>query len=438
MNASSGSRTLRRAAFAAVLLAFIAASFAHAAALPKARPAEVGLSAERLARLGRVLQTYVDEDRTKGIVVLLMRNGKVAYHEAFGKLDPEKGTPMPLDAIFRIASQTKAITTTAVMTLFEEGRFLLDDPISKYIPEFAGARVAVPSVEKGAKEYATVPLKRAITIRDLLTHTAGISYGDGPAKKDYLKAGVQGWNLSAKDVTIGDYIKKLADLPFDAQPGEKWVYGYNTDILGYLVERVSGMSLDAYIRKTITQPLGMSDTHFFLPEAKIGRFTPVYGVGDDGKLKLVEAAADNPYVKGPRKCFAGGAGLLATADNYARFLQMLLNGGELGGVRILGPKTVELMTADHVGNLYSGGSEGFGLGFSVTTRLGRNGIPGTPGSFGWGGAYLSGYWVDPVEKLVAVFMTQLLPAGGIDIKDKFKAMVYQSIVRPIHSASTFE
>ncbi|HEX2695141.1 MAG TPA: serine hydrolase domain-containing protein [Acidobacteriota bacterium] len=428
MNASRGTGTLRRAASAAVLLALVAASFAHAAALPKARPAEVGMSAERLARLGRAMQTYVDDDRTKGFVVLLMRNGKVAYHEAFGKLDPEKGTPMPLDAIFRVASQTKAITTTAVMTLFEEGRFLLDDPISKYIPEFAVARVAVPSAEKGAKGYATVPVKRPITIRDLLTHTAGISYGTGPAEEEYLKAGVHGWNLSAKDVAIGDYIRKLTALPFDAQPGEKWVYGYNIDILGYLVERVSGMSLDDYIRKTITGPLGMTDTHFFLPDAKIGRFTPVYGVGDDGKLKLVEAAADNPYVKGPRKCFAGGAGLLATADNYARFLQMLLNGGELGGVRILGPKTVELMTADHVGNLYSGGSQGFGLGFSLTTRLGRDGTPGTPGAYGWGGAYLSDYWVDPVEKLVAVFMTQLLPGGGIDIQDKFKAMVYQSIV----------
>jgi CubicO group peptidase (beta-lactamase class C family) len=281
-------------------------------------------------------------------------------------------------------------------------------------------------------------LKRPITIRDLLTHTAGISYGTGPAEEEYLKAGVHGWNLSAKDVTIGEYVRKLAALPFDAQPGEKWIYGYNTDILGYLVERVSGMSLDDYIRKTITGPLGMADTHFFLPEAKIGRFTPVYGVGDDGKLKRIEAAADNPYVKGPRKCFAGGAGLLTTADNYARFLQMLLNGGELGGVRILGPKTVELMIADHFGNLFSGGSEGYGLGFWVKTSLGRNGMPGTPGAFGWGGAYLSVYWVDPVEKLVAVFMTQLLPGGGIDIQDKFKAMVYQSIVDPIHSASTFE
>jgi CubicO group peptidase (beta-lactamase class C family) len=314
------------------------------------------------------------------------------------------------------------------MTLFEEGRFLLDDPISRYIPEFAAARVAVPSTEKGAKGYATVPVKRPITIRDLLTHAAGISYGDGPAREEYVKAGIYGWFLADKDVPVGDVIRRLACLPFDAQPGEKWVYGYNTDILGYLVERVSGISLAEYIEKRITGPLGMTDTHFFLPESKLGRFTPVYGADENGKLKLIEPAADNSYVKGPRKCFAGGAGLLATADNYARFLQMLLNGGELGGVRIISPKTVELMTANHVGNLYSGGSEGFGLGFSVTTRLGHDGMPGTPGAFAWGGAYYTTYWVDPVEKLVAVFMTQLLPAGTIDLHDKFKVMVYQSIV----------
>ena len=428
MNKTQKSRFRSRTALAAVILVLALASLLQAAALPKAKPADVGLSAERLARLGRVMQTYVDEDKTKGIVVLLMRNGKAAYHEAFGKLDPEKGTPVPLDAIFRIASQTKAITTTAVMTLFEEGRFLLDDPISRYIPEFADARVAVPSTEKGAKGYATVPLKRPITIRDLLTHTAGISYGDGPAREEYVKAGIYGWFLADKDVPVGDVIRRLAALPFDAQPGEKWVYGYNTDILGYLVERVSGISLAEYIEKMITGPLGMTDTHFFLPESKLGRFTPVYGADENGKLKLIEPAADNSYVKGPRKCFAGGAGLLATADNYARFLQMLLNGGELGGVRIISPKTVELMTADHVGNLYSGGSEGFGLGFSVRTRLGHDGMPGTPGAFAWGGAYYTTYWVDPVEKLVAVFMTQLLPAGAIDLHDKFKVMVYQSIV----------
>ncbi len=411
---------------AAVLL--VGAGGAWAAALPKAKPAEIGLGADRLSRLSRVMKEYCDEGRVAGVVCLIMRNGKVAYHEAFGKLDPAKGTPMPADAIFRIASQTKAVTSTAVMTLFEEGRFLLDDPISKYIPEFAGARVAVPSKGGKASGYTTVPLKRPITIRDLLTHTAGISYGDGPAKDEYVKAGISGWKLADKDMPIGDVIRRLAALPFDAQPGEKYIYGYNTDILGFLVEKTSGMSLADYIDKAIAKPLGMTDTHFFLPESKVARFTPVYSVGKDGKLNLSETAEDNDYVKGPRKCYAGGAGLLSTAEDYARFLQMFLNRGHLDGVRILGPKTVELMTVDHVGSLFPWGKSGFGLGFRITTKLGTSGQPGTVGVFGWGGAYYTDYWADPVEKLVGVFMTQLLPAGDVDLAEKFRVLTYQSII----------
>jgi CubicO group peptidase (beta-lactamase class C family) len=417
---------LRIRTAASVLAGLFLAAFAlQAADLPKAKPQEVGLSAERLERLSRTLQEYVDSGRLAGLVVLAARDGKVAYHRAFGKLDPAAGTPMPLDAIFRVASQTKAVTSTAVMILQEEGKLLIDDPISKYIPEFAPARVAVPAPGKDAQGYATVPLKRAITIRDLLTHTAGISYGTGPAKEAWAAAGLSGWFLADKNISIGEVIKKLAGLPFDAQPGEQFLYGYNTDILGYLVEVVSGMSLADFIEKRITAPLGMVDTHFFLPESKIGRFTPVYGVAEKGGLKLIEDPRDSFYFKGPRKCFAGGAGLLATAEDYARFLLMLQNGGELGGVRILSPKTVELMTVDHVGSLY--GPQGFGLGFWVTDRLGRNGQPGTVGSFGWGGAYHTTYWVDPVEKLVCVLMTQLLPAGDSDLHSKFRALIYQAI-----------
>ncbi|MCX6561011.1 MAG: serine hydrolase [Candidatus Aminicenantes bacterium] len=403
----------------------LAAASLPAGQLPTAKPSEVGMSAERLQRLSRVLQDYVDKGKLAGLVVLAARDGKIAYHQAFGKLDPVKGTPMPLDAIFRIASQTKAITSTAVMILQEEGKLLIDDPISKYIPEFADSRVAVQAPGKDAKGYTTVPLKRPITIRDLLTHTAGISYGTGPAKDAWAAAGITGWFLADKNVPVGDVIKKLAGLPLDAQPGEQFLYGYNTDILGYLVEVASGMSLADFVAQRIAGPLGMSDTHFFLPESKLGRFTPVYGADDKGGIKLVEDPKDSFYVKGPRMCYAGGAGLLATAEDYARFLLMLQNGGELQGVRILSPKTVELMTVDHVGNLY--GPQGFGLGFWVTDRLGRNGQPGTVGSFGWGGAYHTTYWVDPVEKLVCVLMTQLLPAGNSDLHAKFRAMIYQAI-----------
>jgi CubicO group peptidase (beta-lactamase class C family) len=416
----------RRPATAALMGLFVMAALGLAASLPIAKPAEVGLSAERLERLTHVMQEYVDQGRVAGMVTLIVRKGKVAYLKPFGKLDLAKGTPMPANAIFRVASQTKAVTSVAVMMLQEEGRLLIDDAVSKYIPEFAATRVAVQAQDKGAKGYSTVPAKRPITIRDLLTHTAGISYGDGPARDEYAAAGIHGWFLADKNMPIGEVIKKLATLPFDAQPGEKFIYGYNTDILGYLVERVSGMSLAEFFAKKITGPLGMTDAHFFLPEDKIGRLTPVYGVDEKGGLKLVEDPRESFYVKGPRMCYAGGAGLLATAEDYARFLCMLLNGGELDGVRVLSPKSVELMTVDHVGDLY--GSQGFGLGFWVTDKLGRNGQPGSTGAFGWGGAYHTTYWVDPAEQLVCVLMTQLLPAGGSDLHGKFRALVYQSIV----------
>ncbi len=401
---------------------------AFAADLPKVRPEVVGLSTERLGRIGEVMQKYVDEGRLGGAVTLVARNGKVAHLQAFGKIDPTTGAAMPTDAIFRIASQTKAVTSVAVMILFEEGKLLLGDPVSKYIPEFKTTTVAVPDGSKKGPGYKIVPAKRDITIRDLLTHSAGISYGDGPAKDLYKSAGLQGWFLADRPQPIGFYMKKLASLPFDAQPGEKWVYGYNADILGYLVEIVSGMSLADFVKTRITGPLSMADTSFFLPEDKIGRLSAVYGIDKAGKAELVTDPKELAYVKGPRECFAGGAGLLATAEDYARFLLMLQSGGEWGGVHILSPKSVELMTADHVGNLYGSPGQGFGLGFWVTKELGRNGDPGSVGAFGWGGAYHTTYWVDPAEKLVAVFMTQLMPATGSDAQAKFKALVYQSII----------
>jgi CubicO group peptidase (beta-lactamase class C family) len=409
----------------AVAIYLIGAAFLSAGSLPKARPDEVGLSAERLARLTQVMQGYIQEGKIAGMVALVARNGRVAYLHPFGKLDL-RGVDMPANGIFRIASQTKAVTSVAVMILQEEGKILLDEPIARYIPEFAHTRVAVPSEDKkNPLGYTTVPPRRQITIRDLLTHTAGISYGDGPAEKEYLAAGIHGWYLADKAEPICEIIKKLAALPFDAQPGERWVYGYNTDILGCLVERLSGMTLAEFLAKKITGPLGMADTCFFLPEDKINRFTSVYGVDEKGGIKLIEDARDNFYVKGPRVCYAGGAGLLSTAEDYARFLLMLQGGGKLGETRILSPKSVELMTVDHVGSLYE---PGFGLGFWVTERLGSNGQPGTVDSFGWGGAYHTTYWVDPVEKLVAVLMTQLMPAGNSDLHARFRTMVYQSIV----------
>jgi CubicO group peptidase (beta-lactamase class C family) len=416
-----------RLAIFAVLLGFAASTFA--ADLPRVRPEIVGLSSERLGRLGELLQRYVDEGRLGGAVALVAREGKVAYLQSFGRLGPKSDAPMPPNAIFRIASQSKAVTTTAVMILLEQGKLLLDDPVSKYIPEFKTTTVAVPDPSKKGPGYKIVPAKRPIKIRDLLTHTAGISYGDGPARALYKAAGIQGWFLAERPEPVGEVVKKLAKLPFDAQPGEEFVYGYNLDILGYLVEVVSGQSLADFIRTKITEPLAMADTSFFLPEDKLGRFTGVFGIGQDGKAGPVDDPRDICYVKGPRMCYAGGAGLLATAEDYARFLLMLQSGGEWGGVHILSPKTVELMTSDHVGKIYApAGGSGFGLGFWVTKELGHNGEPGSVGAYGWGGAYHTTYWVDPAEKLVAVFMTQLLPATGSDAQGKFKALVYQSII----------
>ncbi|HPW18438.1 MAG TPA: serine hydrolase domain-containing protein [Candidatus Aminicenantes bacterium] len=411
-----------------ILVVLVACPLAAADKLPIARPEMVGLDSARLARLGAVMQRYVDEGKIGGAVTLVARGGKVAHLQAFGKIDPATGAAMPTDAVFRIASQTKAVTTVAVMILFEEGKLLLDDPVAKYLPEFAKTTVAVPDASKKGPGYKIVPAKRQITVLDLLTHTSGISYGSGLARDLYKAAGLQGWFLADRPEPIGAYMRKLAGLPFDAQPGERYIYGYSTDVLGYLVEAVSGMSLAEFIERRIAKPLAMSDTSFFLPEDKAGRLAAVYGIGKDGKAGPVAGPKERAYLEGPRACFSGGAGLLSTAEDYARFLLMLQSGGEWGGVHILSPKSVELMTVDHLGPVYQGGGNGFGLGFWVTKELGRDGEPGSVGAYGWGGAYHSTYWVDPVEKLVAVFMTQLLPAAGSDAQAKFRALVYQSIV----------
>jgi len=392
--------------------------------LPTASPESVGLSSERLKRLDRLMEDYVRKERVAGVVTLIIREGKIAHQGVYGKLDREGGRSMRPDAIFRIASQSKAVTSVAAMILVEEGRMLLSDPISKYSPEFKNTVVAVP--RHGGKGFDTVPAKKEITIRNLLTHTSGYSYGWGPASRAYLWEDVQGWYFADHDEPIGDAVKRLARLPLDAQPGEKYIYGFSIDILGYLVERVSGMTLAEFFQTRIFDPLKMNDTHFFLPESKIERLSPVYGLTPEGKLELVEKADDNDYVRGPRRCYSGGAGLLSTALDYGRFLLMLLNGGELEGARILSPKTVELMTSNHVGNLF--GKQGFGLGFWITEHVGRTGKHGSVGAFGWGGAYHTTYWVDPEEKLVALLMCQLLPATGSDLHGKFETLVYQSIV----------
>jgi CubicO group peptidase (beta-lactamase class C family) len=400
---------------------------------PAATPESVGLSSERLQRLRAVMQQFVDEGRVAGIVTYVARNGRVAQLEAFGKADVEAGLPMKKDTVFRIASQSKALTSVAAMILVEEGRLGLGDPVGKHIPAFEKTTVALPppAGAVAGSPVTVVPAKRAITIRDLLTHTAGISYGDGPAAALWKAAGITGWYFADRNEPVSAVVERMAALPMDAQPGEKYVYGYNTDILGVVVERVSGMTLAEFFQKRITGPLGLVDTQFYLPPAQKDRLAAVYAAREGRIERATDARfGQGQYVDGPRVAYAGGAGLLSTARDYGRFLQMLLNGGELEGVRLLSPKTVELMTTNHVGTLYADGTLGFGLGFDVVEHLGKSGRHGSVGAFGWGGAYHTTYWVDPQEKLVVALMTQLLPAGDSQLQHRFRALVYSSIVGP--------
>jgi CubicO group peptidase (beta-lactamase class C family) len=415
-----------------ILLTCAAPAPLAAQALPAATPASVGVSGERLNRLSSTLQQFVDQGRAAGIVTIVVRQGKVVEFEAFGKRDVEANAPMQKDAIFRIASMSKAVTSVAAMILMEEGKLLLNDPVSKFIPSFAKTTVMVappPGAVLGTP-VSVVPAKRQITIRDLLTHTAGIGYGAGPAESQYKAADVYMWYFADKNEPIATTIDRLAALPFDAQPGEKYVYGFNTDVLGVVVEKASGMSLDEFLRTRILQPLKMVDTHFYLPPEKRGRLATVYSMVDGKLTRAPEAGmGQGAYVDGPRQSFSGGAGLLSTATDYARFLQMLLNGGELEGVRLLSPTTVALMTSSHTGSLFNEGRTGFGLGFEVVEHLGRSGEPGSVGLFSWGGAYHTDFWADPKEQIAAVLMTQLLPAGNSDLHGKFRALVYQAIVK---------
>jgi CubicO group peptidase (beta-lactamase class C family) len=396
--------------------------------LPRSAPEQVGMSSERLTRITEAFHSYVKEGRLAGAVAIVARRGKVAYFEAFGQRDKESSSPMARDAMFRIASQTKAIVSVAAMILQEDGRLLISDPVGKFIPEFMKTTVAVP---KDGGGYDVVPARRPITIRDLLTHMAGISYGSGPARDLWTKATMQGWYFADREEPVGTTIARMASLPFDAQPGERWIYGYATDILGVVVENASGMPLDAFLQSRIFEPLAMRDTHFYVPAAKKSRLATVYSARQGGLQRAPESGGmqgQGLYAEGPRKSFSGGAGLVSTASDYARFLQMLLNGGTLDGKRILSRKTVELMTVGHLEGKPFRAGESFGLGFSVLEDVGARGSLGTQGEYGWGGAYHSTYWVDPRENLLVVYLTQLIPAGNLDDHAKLRALVYQAIV----------
>lgn len=407
------------------LVAMSEVSQPSASAIKKA-----GFSVERLQRLDAAIEGDIARQQLAGGIMYVARDGRVVQFKTYGKQDIENNVPMQQDAIFRIASMSKAITTVAVMMLYEEGHFLLSDPVSKFLPAFKDSMVAIaPAAGAPAgTAFSTEKARRPISIRDLLRHTAGLTYGTGPAAEAYKQAGFTQWYLLGNNETIAQVVDRIAALPLNAQPGEVWQYGYATDVLGRLVEVVSGKPLDQFIQERITGPLGMPDTSFFLPPEKANRLVNLYGM-ENGKLTLKETAATSEFIHGPRKLFSGGAGLLSTAPDYARFLQMLLNGGELEGVRVLSPKTVELMHANHVGDKYHEQADGFGLGFWVNVNQGEVGEIGSEGAYGWGSAYFPQYVVDPKERLIILFMTQHRPAGNSTLNRRVKNLTYQALIK---------
>ncbi len=398
------------------------------AVLRAADPAALGFDPQRLQRLDAMIQREIDAGKLAGAVAIVKRDGQDAVLKAYGQLDIENRIPMRTDAIFRIASMSKAVTTVAALMLYEEGHFLLSDPISKWIPEFSRSVVAVPppAGSPGDVKYVTVPAKRGITIHDLMTHTAGLTYGDFLAKEDYQKAKAYGWYLIDHDETIGDFVKRLAKLPLATQPGEGFDYGYGTDVLGYLVEVISGMPLDKFVEERICRPLGMKDTGFYLPKGKADRLAVVYGI-EKGQLVRKEDSTRTDFIDGPRKLFSGGAGLVSTASDYGRFLQMLLNGGELDGVRLLSPRTVALMHINHTRDLFKWNTRAFGLGFWVNEDPGNLGENIGQGAYGWGSAYYPEYAVDPKERLVMLLMMQLRPTDGANLNHRYKPVIYQAL-----------
>jgi CubicO group peptidase (beta-lactamase class C family) len=416
---------------AATLFLIIACSRTQISTLLDADPGEAKVSAERLGRIDRIIQQGVDSGWIAGAVGFIARDGKIIYNRSFGVKDLETKTPVKSDDIFRIASQTKAITSIGLMMLFEEGKFLLDDPISKYIPEFQNPTVLDKFNEKDTT-YSTIPAKREITVRDLLTHTSGIDYADIGSQQMraiYAKAGIPGGIVTEK-VLIADKMKILGKMPLVHQPGERFTYGLNIDVLGYLIEVLSGENLDNYLRNHIFIPLGMNDTYFYLPASKAGRLVKV--ITEDQNHHIINIPSkgtgfqnvDYPLSDGTY--FSGGAGLSSTVKDYAIFLQMLLNKGEYNGKRLLARRTVELITSNQIGEL-NVGTDKFGLGFDITTAAGqaRNGI--SEGSFSWGGIFGTIYWADPREHLVCLMYLQQFPLRHYEIQEKFRAMVYQAL-----------
>ncbi|MEO6672946.1 MAG: serine hydrolase domain-containing protein [Ginsengibacter sp.] len=410
------------------VIIFFTYKYSSAQQINIVNPESVRLSTKRLSRIDSVMNDYISKGKMPGLVALISRHGKIPYYKSFGKMDIEANKPMQPNAMFRIASMTKAITSVAVMTLYEQGKFLLEDPVSKYIPEFKNLKVVMKSPTSDST--ILVPAKSEITIRELLNHTSGITYGGGLQDSYYKQAGMT-VGLTPTAGTIKEKILDLAKLPLASQPGERFNYGMSVDVLGYLIEVLSGKTFDEYLKQNIFEPLKMHDTYFTIPQNKFLRLATLYKMKEG---KLIPATGYFPYPQ-TQTYFSGGAGLVSTAADYARFAQMLLNKGQLENARILSRKTIELMTSNSIGDLFihtyfkHNGIMGdkFGLGFGIRTERGVFDELESSGSFGWDGAFYTRFWVDPKEDMFGIFMSQVDSYWDENLIGKFKVLVYQSI-----------
>ena len=389
-------------------------------------PESEGFSEERLKRIAPVMQKYIDQDLTPGVLTAIMRNGKIVYLETQGFMDVEKEKPLREDAIFRIASMTKPIASVALMILWEEGHFQLNDPVSKFIPSFSETKVSTTSDASGKTGNLVEP-KRAITIRDMLTHTAGLANNYIGNKDAYRKAMYQ-----PRPKSNSEQIDRLAKLALNYHPGEQWQYSAATSVVGHLVEVISGKSLDVFLTERLFDPLDMPDTHFYLDNTKDGRLAAQYKPGKDKKIVLQDPGSEKSrFITAPRNIFSGSGGLVSTARDYLRFQQMILNEGQLNGVRILAPSTVSLMLENHTGNLpiwLTGPGTGFGLGYGIIVDRGKSSSPLSEGSAYWGGAYCTISWIDREKNIVGLLMTQVRPYTHINIRRDFQVLTYQSIM----------
>ena len=392
-------------------------------------PASVGFSARRLRRIDAAMQRYIDRGELAGIQAVVARRGELAYARCFGQMDVAAGKPVQWDTMWRIYSMSKPITSVAVMMLYEEGHFHLTDPVSRFIPAFQEAKVFAGGTEDA---FETVDPLREITIHDLLTHTAGLAYGlspDDAVEKIYIK---QMWESEGFDrsTPLADVIDTVAALPLAYQPGTDWRYSMATDVLGYLVQVVSGMPFDVFLQERILDPLGMIDTHFAVPRDKLDRFAVNYGPAKGGGLEVIDDPVESEFAT-PTRCPSGGGGLISTAPDYMRFARMLSNGGELDGVRLLGRKTIELMTMNHLPagmHIWDDVAMGFGLGVGVLIDQAQSKALGTVGQYGWGGAANTHFWIDPQESLIGLLMLQFMPSGTYPVIPDFRVAVYQALV----------